>query len=163
MAQRHTCGSGVLLLALGKVRPFFVCRAQTARRCFSMPCCVTTRLSDLFPVTTFRYLLLCLIIVSAVRNTSTALPFATIRLKDSLPEPFWHGPTRTALRSMAAMLLVWRTRKRLQLCSVLSESERYGHNARRDSSHIKDLVSTLWTHVGAAVDCSSLFHRERQV
>ena len=33
------------------------------------------------------------------------------------------GPTRTALRSMAAMLLVWQTRKRLQLCSVLSKAE----------------------------------------
>ena len=124
----------VLLLALHLVRAFFACRAQTASRCFSMSCCFTAWLSDLFPVTTFRYLLLCLIIVSGVRNTSTALPFATIQLKDSLPEPFWHrhshfdcvffartvirevcGPTRTALRSMAAMLLVWQTRQRLQL------------------------------------------------
>ena len=53
-----------LLLSLGLVRPFFVCRAQTASRCFSMPCCFTKWLSDLSPVTTFRYLLLCLIIVS---------------------------------------------------------------------------------------------------
>ena len=71
-----------LLLALRVVRAFFACRAQTASRCFCMPCCFTTWLSDVFLVTTLRYLLLCLIIVSNSR--------------DPLPEPFWHRHSHIA-------------------------------------------------------------------
>ena len=107
--------------------------------------------------------------MNGVRNTITVLPFATIQLKDSLPGPFWHRHShfaRVLLRETVIREVWGPTRGKLERDSQFVASyqkQRCAHSARRGSSHIKDLVSTLWTHVGAAVDCDSLSHWERQV
>ena len=67
---------------------------------------------------------------STQRLTSRAILAST----RSLCSFFFHARTvsrevwgPTPLRSTAAMLPVWQTRKKLQLCSVLSESEIWAH------------------------------------